>query len=584
MLRIGVVMYQTSLTKGQELVAERMVREFRRQGYDAYLITSIYEDWELAVSIEEVTSHGGYLHVYDERLRIPLVRVDSYQGTWPPRRIYFRNFMDILRHIVEELKLNVLVTHSTLWNGPEEVAKFIGWRRELIASGSIHEPVLFCHMSHFQEPSDERYTLEERSYREAWNDFSLSKIIVGADLLLVATPAEGDLMRKLGAKESNLLLFPGGIDDDLLDTYTDSSTLRDKYEIPKNSKLVAYLGTVEERKNVLPILHLAEMLSTQNEVHWAIAGRLEGEYGNRVKEEAGKHRNISLLGPIPEEDKAGLIRESYLNISLSRAEALGIAQLEFMYGGVPVITSGIGGQSWIVKDGETGVVLDGPDDVEGASRAITNLVSHPSQRKRLGRNAARFAWQFSLTRLIHRLSTALFQRFQKGEEGTSQLKVEPTEKVLEAWVKNNYRVVVTTQKLTIVPLKKAKEAVSIQLNEIKKIRYHVKAFWSALWVGAGATLLFIGARILGWNWDVVLKDELYNLVSVRGFSIPQSSLVTPSIIFLPLIVSAIVFVLTAKGGYLILFDASKGTFVPKTFTKALRLAEKLTPEELFPKE
>src|SRR5439155_1473299 len=110
-------MYQTSLTKGQELVAERMVREFRRQGYDAFLIT-----------------------------------------------------------------------HSTLWNGPEEVAKFMGWRRELIASGSIHEHMLFCHMSHFQEPSDERYPLEERSYREAWNKFSLARIVKDADMLLVTTP------------------------------------------------------------------------------------------------------------------------------------------------------------------------------------------------------------------------------------------------------------------------------------------------------------------------------------------------------------------------------------------------------------
>jgi D-inositol-3-phosphate glycosyltransferase len=39
-------MYQTRLTKGQELVAQRMVKEFRRQGNDAYLITSIFHDWE----------------------------------------------------------------------------------------------------------------------------------------------------------------------------------------------------------------------------------------------------------------------------------------------------------------------------------------------------------------------------------------------------------------------------------------------------------------------------------------------------------------------------------------------------------
>src|SRR5437899_6413997 len=78
LLRIGVVMYQTSLTKGQELVAERMVREFRRQGYDAFLITSIYEDWEPALPIEEVTDRGGFVHLYDDRMRILIMNVDSY--------------------------------------------------------------------------------------------------------------------------------------------------------------------------------------------------------------------------------------------------------------------------------------------------------------------------------------------------------------------------------------------------------------------------------------------------------------------------------------------------------------------------
>src|SRR2546422_11638638 len=99
-------MYQTSLTKGQELVAERMVREFRRQGYDAFLITSIYEDWEPALSIEEVTARGGVVHLHHERLRIPVIRVDSYQGAWPPRQIFFRELLDLLNHLVQGLEIH----------------------------------------------------------------------------------------------------------------------------------------------------------------------------------------------------------------------------------------------------------------------------------------------------------------------------------------------------------------------------------------------------------------------------------------------------------------------------------------------
>jgi len=576
-------MYQTSLTKGQELVAERMVREFRRQGYDAFLITSIYEDWEPALPIEEVTARGGFLHLYDDRMRIPVIRVDSYQGTWPPRRIFFRNFIDVLKHIVEELKLNVLITHSTLWNGPEEVAKFMAWRRELIASGSIHEPMLFCHMSHFQEPSDERYPLEERSYREAWNKFSLARIVKDADMLLVTTPMEEEGMRKLGAKDEQTFLFPAGVDD-ILETYAAGSGIRDRYKLPGGAKLVTYLGTVEERKNALGLLGVAGKLSQNKGVHFVIAGRLEGEYGEKVKGEAKKYPNVTVIGQVSDEEKAQLIRESYVNISLSRAEALGIAQLEFMYGGIPVITSGTGGQSWIIRNGQTGVILNGPEDVEGAAKAVLELLNRPYYRNRLGKAAARSVSRYSLTRLIQTFSKLLIQEFAEEQEPASPLNVEPSEKVVEAWVKDNYRVVVTTERLTVVPLKKAKETASIPLREIKKIKFQVRALWSALWVGGAATVLFLVTQIVGWDWASMLVNWLYGVASAYGIELPASSLLTPSVDFLPLAISAIVFLSTAKRGYLVLSDPHRTAFVPESFIKALRLADKLAPDELFGNE
>ena len=111
-------MYQTSLSKGQELVAQRMVREFRLQGYDAFLITSPYHDGEAVVSEEEIAKHGGYTSVFDERLGIPLIRVGSVSISWPPRRIALSDFVPTLGQIVDAQKLNVLIVHSTLWNEP----------------------------------------------------------------------------------------------------------------------------------------------------------------------------------------------------------------------------------------------------------------------------------------------------------------------------------------------------------------------------------------------------------------------------------------------------------------------------------
>ena len=59
-LRIGVIMYQTSRTKGQELVAQRMVSYFKRFGHEAFLITSIYHDGKAVVS-EGMIGEKGYV-------------------------------------------------------------------------------------------------------------------------------------------------------------------------------------------------------------------------------------------------------------------------------------------------------------------------------------------------------------------------------------------------------------------------------------------------------------------------------------------------------------------------------------------
>jgi hypothetical protein len=119
--KIGILMYQTSTSKGQELVAQRMARDFIALGHKAYLITSVYHDDTEVISSESLTKGKGYVFVEDQELGIPVIRVSSYLTKWPRRRIYFRDFVHVLEKIVDEYKLNVLITHSTLWNGPEEV-------------------------------------------------------------------------------------------------------------------------------------------------------------------------------------------------------------------------------------------------------------------------------------------------------------------------------------------------------------------------------------------------------------------------------------------------------------------------------
>jgi len=73
----------------------------------------------------------------------------------------------------------------------------------------------------------------------------------------------------------------------------------------------------------------------------------------------------------------------------SRNEALGIALLEAMYSGLPVIAAKTGGIPEIVKDGETGLLV-GSEDAEGLSEAMLRLAGDSEMCQSLGIRAQRF--------------------------------------------------------------------------------------------------------------------------------------------------------------------------------------------------
>ena len=578
MLRIGVIMYETSFSKGQELVAQRMVKEFIRLGHAAYLITSAYHDWEPVVSEEEISKHAGYVHTFDQRLGIPVLRVDSEVASWPPRRILFRNFVGVLTQIVNDLKLNVLITHSTLWNGPEDVAKFVVWNRRLVREGASESPILFCHMSHFQEASDERYTVEERTFREVWSRISLEEILRHADLVLATTPIEKKQMQDLGAAEGKFLLYPGGIDEDTFSGDGEKGLFKNAHGLPGSDSLVTFLGTVEERKNVLSLIEVAKSLEDEPNVRFVVGGRMEGEYAEQVKKAAEGSTNVMLLGEISEEEKARLIDDTFVNITLSRSEALGISQLEFMFRGVPVVSSGVGGQSWVVRNNVNGVVLKGPDDLQGATAAIRLLLKDPKLKRKLGKNAMQTSSQATTSNLVAGLSKTLMSKLSKLS-GVPPLG-GTRERLVEARVKGKERLVVTTKRLVLYSSKGRKLVTTVPYSEIAAITRRAKRSRLVLAIGV---LLSVAALAVELMAPAEFGSFLGALESspLVGSSLLVSIGVPLILPLVPLLLAIVLFWTKVKDGYLIRYGESKNVFLEKEFGRALRVADTFSPKTLL---
>ena len=77
-------------------------------------------------------------------------------------------------------------------------------------------------------------------------------------------------------------------------------------------------------------------------------------------------------------------------------EGLGIAAIEAMSAGLPLVTSNVQGIKDYVKDGETGYV-NSPMDIEGYKKSLMKLISEPLLRKQIGEHNVQFAKKYDLS-------------------------------------------------------------------------------------------------------------------------------------------------------------------------------------------
>ncbi|QWV92761.1 glycosyltransferase [Geomonas oryzisoli] len=105
---------------------------------------------------------------------------------------------------------------------------------------------------------------------------------------------------------------------------------------------------------------------------------------------AGLKREVQTRGlagrvffPGPTADIRSVLKESTLLVHTSWKESFGMALVEAMASGVPVIAQDLEGMREVVVDGVTGYLVP-PGDVEGLSGRISKLLDDPSLRSRFG--------------------------------------------------------------------------------------------------------------------------------------------------------------------------------------------------------
>lgn len=194
-----------------------------------------------------------------------------------------------------------------------------------------------------------------------------------------------DYFRAKKMKAKSVKYIPGiGIDAGKINNILiDREKKRYELGINNDDILILSVGELNDNKNHEVILRAITKLNNKNVVYMVVGKDNMNGYLHNLSIELGAQSQLILTGY--RQDVIEICKASDIFAFPSKREGLGIAALEAMASGLPLITSNVHGIVDYSIDGITGYCCS-PTDVDGLSEAISRLVDNYELRYKLGQN------------------------------------------------------------------------------------------------------------------------------------------------------------------------------------------------------
>jgi D-inositol-3-phosphate glycosyltransferase len=137
------------------------------------------------------------------------------------------------------------------------------------------------------------------------------------------------------------------------------------------------------------------------------SGRAERADPDRMRELAAKlaiDDFVRFEPPCPQAELAEWYRAATVVLTPSHSESFGLVALEAQACGTPVVAASVGGLRTVVRDGYSGVLVEGHDPADWA-RVLGRLVAAPRRLQALSAGALRHASAFGWSATVDRLAT-----------------------------------------------------------------------------------------------------------------------------------------------------------------------------------
>ena len=268
------------------------------------------------------------------------------------------------------------------------------WRSFLLTKRLIHD-LIFMRYPRWYKPIDRVI------YK---NKFGYSSRIADR-IIAISKQTKSDLVNYLNIDEKKIEVIYQGCNESFRQVLSENDKLKvkEKWQLPE--EYILYVGTIEERKNLLSViksLHLGKI-----SVPLIVVGRQTGYYG-KIRKYIDQHslKQIHFLKEVPVTDLPGIYQMASLFIYPSVFEGFGIPVLEALYSRIPVITSK--GGCFCEVGGELSVYVD-PGDIDEIIDAIVRILTNKQLRDEMKDTGYTHAQQFSNERIAGQIM-ALYKR------------------------------------------------------------------------------------------------------------------------------------------------------------------------------
>ena len=240
------------------------------------------------------------------------------------------------------------------------------------------------------------------------------EVVAAADRLVANTDEEArQLVELYDADRQRVKTVSPGVD---LSVFCPGSAAeaRARLGLPADAVVLMFAGRIQPLKGPDVVLHAAADLlrscpsladrlvvvfvggPSGSEV--GAPGRLDGLAGRL--EIAG---SVRMEPPCPQRELADWYRAASVVLVPSHSESFGLVALEAQACGTPVVAAAVGGLRTAVRDGYSGVLVDGHDPAAWA-RVLEKLITSPRRLAQLSRgalaHASEFGWPKTADRLI----------------------------------------------------------------------------------------------------------------------------------------------------------------------------------------